>query len=147
MAAPPPAGNQLATTEPEKEETYKYSGCYKVTNPEKQRFKSRPLALTPFKCFHFCNQKRKEGAKWFLLRSPNNKNLAPCTCLPYLEKQAVDEALCSAKCEGDPSAKCGGPLYESVYVMVSCEKLPPTAVELNNQRQMEKSLKKLGLKK
>lgn len=31
----------------------------------------------------------------------------------YLEKQAVDEALCSKPCEGDPSSKCGGPLYES----------------------------------
>jgi len=147
------AVDKQRTGEPEFIDTFKYSGCYDIENPDEHRLEAPEMSgMTPQKCFSFCNGKDAPAAaqptdtplkvKFFLLSGSD------CTCLHYIDKNkanSLNEKLCQMPCDGDKREMCGGPSRDSVYVMMKCEKLPPSATELERERQMNQTLEDIGV--
>ena len=51
----------------------------------------------------------------------------------------ANSQYCSDKCAGDPREMCGGVSHESVYVMIKCEVMPPSAVEVRGLGALKKT--------
>jgi len=130
------------------EPTFKYSGCYDIQNPDEHRVKGEAISgMTPTKCFSFCQGKAAPAeaqptnttldVKFFLLRNGDE-----CSCLHYVDKDpaSANDQYCTDKCNGDPREMCGGVSHESVYVMIKCEILPPSATEVEREKQMNAAL-------
>jgi len=132
---------------PKIEPTYKYMGCYKIENDDKERLKPETVIAsnTEAKCYNFCHGEEKKEeqhsakAKFFLLKG------GECSCLNYINKNPSPGATCTDPCPGAKNEKCGGPGVESVFVMVDCPVLPKSKVAIVKEKHQKAALEKQGL--